>query len=95
MVIGPMRAIQPGIKGAKQFFNPPVDRLDVIDRDIAARNAALIRNDRNAEPGCSQRLYCFTRSRYEPHPLRISIIRNIDDERAVAIKKNGANCCYD
>jgi hypothetical protein len=76
------------VERAEQLVHAPVDGLDLLAAQKAARDATLVRDDGEPHAGGAKAVERGARPRDRLHPARVAVVGDVDDEGAVAVEED-------
>ena len=82
-----MGADEEPLQRTEQLVDAPVDRSHLLERDQAAADAALVRDDGEPDAGRAQSVERCPCRRHRDHAIRIAVVRHVVDQGVVAIEQ--------
>ena len=83
-----MGADEPGADRPEQLFDPAVHRLDLLHRQPAARDSALVGDHGGPDARRAQPLQRRAGPGHEHHPGGIAVVWDVDHQSAVAVEED-------
>jgi len=88
-VAGAVGTHEPRPERPEQGLDPRVDGVDLRRREDAARDPALVADDRQGQPRGAQAAHRGARARDRLDALGVAVVRHVDDQRPVTVEQDG------